>query len=294
MVVHCDWSKKPGKRWMAIASRKGQRWKVEEPELVGPTSKLFDRLSRRSPQSGCLLVGFDFPLGLPHQYGEKTGLTNFRTAVKEFGKGKWAKWFDVCEEKAQISLFRPFYPFRTGGTKQEYLWEALGFTSMESILRQCEREAGACSLFWTLGGNQVGKAAISGWREVIVPNLDKIGLWPFDGGLAELVAKYDVVVVETYPGDVYTRLEIPRQPGKTKQEGRKSVADKLLKWLRTNSVEASGDLIEALNSGFTNDDQFDAVIGLFGMLDVVEDRQPEGNPAGSNVWEGWILGQAKE
>ena len=162
---------------------------------------------------------------------------------------------------------------------------------MKPILRQCERETGACSLFWTLGGNQVGRAAISGWSEVIVPNLDKIGLWPFDGALAELVVKYDVAVVETYPGDVYTRLEIPRQLGKTEQKKRKSVADKLLKWLLTNPVDASDGLIEAIKSGFANDDQFDAVVGLFGMLDVVEDRQSEGNPGDSNVWEGWILGQ---
>jgi len=24
-------------------------------------------------------------------------------------------------------------------------------------------------MFWTLGGNQVGKAAISGWRELLAP-----------------------------------------------------------------------------------------------------------------------------
>lgn len=236
-VVHCDWSIAPNKRWMAVASRVGQRWKIVEPELVGPTSDLFERLYRRSPQSGCLLVGFDFPLGLPYQYGEKTGLTDFRTALSEFGKGKWAEWFNVCEKSEQISLFRPFYPFRPGETKQEYLWEALGFTSMKPILRQCERETGACSLFWTLGGNQVGKAAISGWSEVIVPNLDKIGLWPFDGALAELVVKHDVVVVETYPGGISARLKIPRQLGKTEPGKRRSVADKLLKWLLTNPVD---------------------------------------------------------
>ncbi len=52
-------------------------------------------------------------------------------------------------------------------------------------------------LFWTLGGNQVGKGAISGWREIIVPRLDEIGLWPFDASLADLASSKPVIVAET-------------------------------------------------------------------------------------------------
>ena len=43
------------------------------------------------------------------------------------------------------------------------------------LLRRCERGGNghkqACCLFWTLGGNQVGKAAIIGWRDVLAPAL---------------------------------------------------------------------------------------------------------------------------
>jgi hypothetical protein len=43
----------------------------------------------------------------------------------------------------------------------------------QRLRRQCERATptrrAACPLFWTLGSNQVGKAAISGWQEVIAP-----------------------------------------------------------------------------------------------------------------------------
>ena len=43
------------------------------------------------------------------------------------------------------------------------------------LLRVCELKTehsqAACSLFWTLGGNQVGKGALTGWQEVIRPAL---------------------------------------------------------------------------------------------------------------------------
>lgn len=84
------------------------------------------------------------------------------------------------------------------------------------LLRLCERatdlRSAACMLFWTLGGNQVGKAAIAGWRELIAPNLDTIGLWPFDGSLQEILDRFPVAVVETYPGDAYGQIDIPAIP----------------------------------------------------------------------------------
>ena len=63
-----------------------------------------------------------------------------------------------------------------------------------------------CSLFWTLGPNQVGKAAIIGWRDVLTPALgsDKsVVLWPFDGSLDQLLKPGNVVIVETYPAECY-------------------------------------------------------------------------------------------
>jgi hypothetical protein len=82
---------------------------------------------------------------------------------------------------------------------------------MTALRRRCElaqpgRRA-ACSIFWTLGGQQVGKAAIAGWKEVLIPALDDteidLRLWPFDGSLSELVARGRVVVAETYPAEFY-------------------------------------------------------------------------------------------
>ena len=78
--------------------------------------------------------------------------------------------------------------------------------SVEPLLRRCERggdgKKEACCLFWTLGGNQVGKAAISGWLDVLAPALSSEGpvsLWPFDGDLFPLFRPGNIVIAETLP-----------------------------------------------------------------------------------------------
>jgi hypothetical protein len=67
-----------------------------------------------------------------------------------------------------------------------------------------------------MGGQQVGKAALSGWREVLGPALvgasdpspEKIGIWPFSGRLCDLLGPSRLVVVETYPAECYRRIGI--------------------------------------------------------------------------------------
>lgn len=99
---------------------------------------------------------------------------------------------------------------RPGGRKKDHLLQGLGFASGDQLLLRCERKTAgrhaACRLFWTLGGNQVGTGAIAGWQEVLKKKLDKIGLWPFDGTLEQLLRSCPVVVAETYPGDVYGQM----------------------------------------------------------------------------------------
>lgn len=172
------------------------------------------------------------------------------------------------------------------------------------LLRICERKTderqAACMLFWTLGGNQVGKGAISGWRELLAPKSDQVSIWPFDGRLNYLLEQRDVVVAETYPAEVYGHLGISRRPAWSKREvsGRKLVSGALLEWLGTRPVDPQPGLRDFIAAGFPGssdgEDQFDAIVGLFGMLDVVDERRPNGCPDVPAIsrWEGWILGQA--
>jgi len=104
-------------------------------------------------------------------------------------------------------VHRPFYP--NGGYKgrrKEDLFRGHGVSSLEPLLRRCERAGKgrrqARCLFWTLGGNQVGKAAICGWRDVFAPALrggGPVSLWPFDGALPSLLVPGNVVVAESTP-----------------------------------------------------------------------------------------------
>lgn len=305
VVVHCDWSKRPAKRWPARASRCGRGWHLERPQPVGSTCDFLDRM-RCGAAPGGLLAGFDFPIGIPAAYGARTGLRDFREALGILGSEEpWRDWFHVCNNAAEISLHRPFYPMRPGGRRLADLLDGLALDRM-SAHRWCERKTSirpaACMLFWTLGGNQVGKAAAGGWREVLQPNLHRIGLWPFDGELPDLFRRHDIVIAETYPGEVYDHLGIPRRPvwSKKKQSGRASVAEYLVRRMRTRGHLMDDGLEDLVIAGFSarseGEDQFDAMVGLLGMLDVADGHRPAGTPAQPDIlrWEGWILGQRQE
>lgn len=305
VVAHCDWSMDQKKRWMAVAIKHGRHWHVQSPELVGDTSILFDRLQRRAVDPGALLIGFDFPIGLPEAYARAAGVGSFREALTLFGSGIWSDWYSVADHRDQISLHRPFYPVRPGGTARVHLFDALGISGASSLLRACERATAdrqaACMLFWTLGGNQVGKGAISGWREIIIPRLDQIGLWPFDGSLAELANSKPVIVAETYPGDVYRQIGMPRTGwSKRRRADRIVMGQSILPWLAARPQLGADLLLPFIDDGFGTDkageDRFDAVVGLLGMLDVVDERRGEGIPALDAVrkWEGWILGHHRD
>jgi len=260
---------------------------------------------------GAALLGFDFPIGLPAAYAVATGLTSFRSALLEFGRGQWSDFFDVAVESGDISLQRPFYPLSCpskGLRKQADLTNALGL-NMKQLFRRCERATAtrraACSLFWTLGGNQVGKGAVSGWREILQPALrsegSRLAIWPFDGELGDLISGDADVVAETYPAEFYShlgvRLDSQLHGGKRSQAARQANGPILIQWSRRHGIGLTESLQSALMEGFgpggDGEDPFDAVIGLLGMLNVVLGGRPTGEPSDPAVREveGWILGQ---
>ena len=58
------------------------------------------------------------------------------------------------------------------GMKREDLVQGLEMRIFDDLLRRCDIRAGrakAAATFWLVGGNQVGKAAITGWRDLIAP-----------------------------------------------------------------------------------------------------------------------------
>ena len=228
--------------------------------------------------------------------------------LPELGLGRWERFFDLAERPGDISIERPFYPRRPGGTQQLHLVRGLGVSSMNDLLRACdvggEDRARACSLFWTLGGNQVGRAAISGWRDAVVPARralrSELGIWPFDGNLDSLIRSRACLVAETYPADACVQLGLPA-PGrgwsKRNRQDRAEKGPKLLEWAEGKPIDLA-KIRPMIDDGFGStaegEDRFDAVVGLLGMLAVVLGLRPEGVPRKERqlAVEGWILGRA--
>jgi hypothetical protein len=312
LIVHADWSTSPGKRWLARARLESDgRYLAYAPELAGELEGLLPRLRIRAGEGGATLVGFDFPIGLPLVYAQRAGITDFLAILPRLGHEQWSQFYEPASSPAEIGIYRPFYPARAGNARQLHLIEGLQVTSIDDLRRRCERahaqRRAACPLFWTLGAQQVGKAAISGWREAIagangMPGY--VAIWPFSGILSELLEPGKVVVAETYPAEFYAHLGVGfaahrqgQKSGKRSQRDRLANASRLLDWADRANVLVAPNLEAALRDGFgaslDGEDRFDAVVGLFGMINVILGFRPVGEPKDEAIRkiEGWILGQ---
>lgn len=310
LVAHADWSVTAAKRWLALATLHASAYRAQPPQPVGDPQTLLNRLRKQAGPDGAVLLGVDFPLGLPLAYAELAGVEDFAALLPQLGQGEWRDFYRVAERPEEISLHRPFYPRRPGGARQSHLVQALGLLSSAALRRRCDYQQldrpAAAALFWTIGAQQVGKAAISGWRDLLTPRLASgdLALWPFDGPLTDLLRSGRIVVAETYPAECYRHLGVhfpsPRagaSSGKRVQAERSAQAQTLLNWASQAGVDIDPALRAAIGDGFgasdDGEDRFDAVVGLFGLLNIVLGCRPPGDPTDPAIChiEGWILGQ---
>lgn len=322
LVVHADWSSHPDKRWLAFAFLENDSlYSIYLPERVSTPRKLLNDLRQIAGPSGSVLLGVDFPIGLPFWYAERAGIDDFISLLPEFGWGKWSKFYKVASQPQDIHLRRPFYPLRPGNARQAHLLNGLGCPSIDELRRLCERaypgRRAAAPIFWTMGGQQVGKAAINGWQEMLAPAMrqNPCKIWPFSGTLSDLFSKRDgeIVVAETYPAEFYRHLGItfpalpknnqlsagqPRR-GKRSQYSRAANADLMLGYIEELNIDLKPDLQNAIREGFGSgvraEDQFDAFVGLLGMVNILRGRQILYEPQEHSLLmvEGWIFGQAR-
>lgn len=299
LIVHSDWSVDRRKRWAVVARREGGRWDLSDAEEAWPVDRLLAESNHRR-----VLAGFDFPIGVPAHWAARAKVESFRSLLPLLGSGSWARFFDVAEKPEDISTHRPFYPRASlAGTKREHLAAAHGAADFDALLRLCERKTehrnAACALFWTLGGNQVGKGALSGWREVVIPTVQRgARLWPFDGGLVD-GGTTGLTIAETYPGEAYNHVGVTFRAGmsKRRQSDRAGFASTIETWASKHDVALSAALADSLRRGFgaegAGEDRFDALLGLCGMIEVVDGRRDHGAPPDPRVTklEGWIFGQ---
>ncbi|WP_290684862.1 MULTISPECIES: hypothetical protein [unclassified Haematobacter] len=296
-IIHADWSVAVQKRWQARATREGGVWTLHPPVRGLEATDLL-----RTSRAGRLIAGFDFPIGVPAFYGRQTGFRDFPTLLDALAEEDWAAFLCVAAESDEISVKRPFYPHRPGGRRQEDLIRALGAERMDDLRRCCDRatdERPAAPLFWTLGANQVGKAALDGWMRVILPaRRAGAALWPYDRGTEMLERPF--ILAETYPAEAMRRLKFMPEGrfSKRRQADRATVAARVIGWAERLGARLSTELLTALTQGFgadrTAEDRFDAVVGLCGMIDLVERKGRAEVPALDDVhlWEGWIFGRS--
>jgi hypothetical protein len=308
VVAHADWGIDRRKRQMALArlhrgsTHAGPRYTVVSLAPAADGRDLFGGL-REAARPGPALIGFDFPIGLPRKYAAAAGIASFPDFLKALGSPPWEEFHLVATRPAEITLHRPFYPARPGATRREHLYQALGLAG-EDLRRRCE-EKDAETLFWTLGGKQVGKGALAGWLLIATMRRQDQGilLWPFEGALPGLLAGGDrIVVAETYPREYYRHLGRMPGPGrwsKRRRDDRLKWIPGLLDWASSLAVTWDTAILRRVETGFSDgkngEDEFDAVIGLLAMIGVVTGSIDAGAPPEDLAvpsTEGWILGRS--
>ena len=309
LIAHADWGTAPGKRQLAMArllpGGAGYQVVSVAPAPTGqrPQGDLFQYL-RAAAEPGQAVIGFDFPVGLPIAYAKAAGISSFPEFLDAFGSPPppWQEFATIARQRDEITLQRPFYPDRPGGTRRGHLYLALGLTA-EQLRRRCEG-TDAEILFWTLGGKQAGKGALAGWHLLAAARhrAPGIALWPFDGPLPGLLAGGGrTVVAETYPREFYQYIRPPAHPqprwSKRRQADRRTWVPGLLRWAESLAVSWHPGVLSRVEEGFSagpnGEDEFDAVAGLLGMITVVTGALPPGEPPEAEITtiEGWILGR---
>jgi len=301
LVAHADWSVDRRKRWVCVARRGTRGWRVAAPEPVGEVTDFLDRLRARA-RGAPVALGVDFPLGLPRAYA--AGMEgDFPRFLLQLATN--TRFFDVCAHLAEISRERPFYPVRgvKGMTSLSHA-AALGLRGAEGLSRDCdratvERPAGA-PLFWTLGANQSGKAAIAAWRDMLVPALAAgaaVDLWPFAGPYRALLAPGRVAVAETYPAEALRHLGLRLRGSKRRQADRVVLSEDIRTAMTGLRAVPDAALAAAIRHGFGADaageDRFDCLLGVLCVINVLEGHRPDTVPNDPWLvhWEGWVLGQ---
>jgi hypothetical protein len=301
LAAHADWSVSPAKRWMALARRGARGWVAEAPRPVGdPAALLTALLAEGVP----VALGLDLPLGLPRGFAAGRAEADFPAFLAACHGD--AGFFEVSPTLDTVCPARPFYPARgvKGMTRASHA-AALGLGGAAGLSRLCDlatatRPAGA-PVFWTLGANQSGKAAIAAWRDWLAPALAAgapVSLWPFAGTLHGLLGRGRVTVAEVYPAEALRQLGLKLAGSKRAQAPRVALAEALRAAMARLRVAPTPALARAVAEGFGADaageDRLDCVLGLLNLIAVLDGARADHIPDDPWItrWEGWVLGQS--
>lgn len=296
---------RPAARWVTRADHDGAAWRVRPPEPWGEQHLAL----LAGPDDAAVVLGIDVPLGVPLAWARSAGAGSFRDVLARMADGSWPQFAEPATAPHEIAPTRPFYPRRPGGTSRAELVEGLGLGGAHDLLRSCDAAVpgsmpAAAPLFWLVGAQQVGRAALSAWREVVAPliALPHVRLWPMDGHMPDLVRPGAAVMAEAYPRAAYEwPLGLPGgRWSKRRQADRAVRARHALAWAEGCGIGIgiTPGLRVAMHDGFgpaaAGEDPFDSVMGALQVIAVLEGLVPDMPPglaAQRRDVEGWILGR---
>lgn len=154
----------------------------------------FIRENALGGRSGSALLVVDVPIGLPEGFAEVYA-----------GHGSFADWLLAQRSRTRASFVNkavsqqhaaaPFVDFAGKGDKSRGRFP----------LRRCDVISGAESVYWCVGGRQVGKAALQFWFDVLIPLLIEhrtdVAVWPFED-----LSRARLVIAECYPALLTKRV----------------------------------------------------------------------------------------
>ncbi len=141
-----------------------------------------------------ILITADVPIGLPSGFPEVYDGSTFIEWLRN--RNTHQDWNDlVADSVGDQSSQKPFVVCKKGERKARGRFPK----------RVCEKKTGGESLYWCVGGRQVGKAALHFWHKTLLPLRehfgDSLAIWPF-----ESIEGKKVVVAECYPAILYNRV----------------------------------------------------------------------------------------
>lgn len=308
-VLVADWGKDVAKRVVyRVDTAARVVTHVEPPEAGWTVERLVAAGTRLS---GSVLVLIDVAIGVPRGLFDalrRAGHRGARNMAELLRACAWAETAGDARRHEEWSVARPYIHVPKGRGALTRFAEVASRHGVR-LHRAIDREAGGRSPLVLSG---IPGTVGSGSRDVLhgLGALDpkNVGIWPFDGSLAELHARGRIAVGETYPRALYAHALLDERAGerpllsvgKSKPPIRAAALDRLatLAWHRAMRVALAP---EHVGRARANEDEFDAYLSALAVLRLVlegvslEDeslraRSHEGLPVLDDVAEGGILG----
>ncbi len=296
-LLCADWSLEPARRAVAGSRPAPQGGWTSAPEPPPPggwtLDALLEQAERRADESGgAVLVGIDAVLGVPHAFARRLAAADFFAALRRLAEA--GSLASEAAEAGEWSPVRPFFRVPPGAGGLTRFVDAAGGPG--ALRRQIDRRVGASSVFVLSGiPGSVGSGSRVLWRE-LAPRLEAphrgFRIWPFEGGLSELIETRGVVLAELYPRAAYAAAlaeALPAPPlriAKTRREARHEALTRLAgaTWVAERGVRLRG-----LDEAEASEDVFDALVSAAALARLVDRELPLSSPWVDPTVEGGIL-----